>query len=139
MIWLHTAIATRFGARNRASVGNSDVGDQGATGNAGVRQTPPTWRASPGDRGLGGEQAGRREDVLPVDGDGGVLGHLPAAGVVGEQRGEHGAGGSGLGMAQDSARAHDERDPALSAAVADAPRRLCFTAWHGRTKRRPVD
>jgi hypothetical protein len=51
---------------------------------------------------LGGEQAGRRKDVLPVDGDGGVLGHLPAAGVVGEQRGERGAGGSGLGMAQEA-------------------------------------
>jgi hypothetical protein len=106
---------------------SSDVGDQGATGNAGVRQTPAKLRASPGDRGLGGERAGRREDVLPVDGDGGVLGHLLAAGVVGEQRGERGAGGSGLGMAQDSARAHDERDLALSAA------RECVSHQRGGT------
>jgi hypothetical protein len=95
---------------------SSDVGGQGQRATPGSGRHQRRGERRPGDGGFGGEQAGRREDVLPVDGDGGVLGHLPAAGVVDEQRGEHGAGGSGLGMAQDSARAHDERDIALSAA-----------------------
>jgi hypothetical protein len=103
----------------------SEVRGQRATPGSGRHQRRGERRGD--DRGLGGERAGRREDVLPVDGDGGVLGHLLAAGVVGEQRGERGAGGSGLGMAQDSARAHDERDLALSAA------RECVSHQRGGT------